>query len=574
MEIPNGSLTNGLISLSRIFHYLSRSIGNDLLFSKLNNLYSIQTNDTSMLSINHIKNYNIPIYINQLSPSLFNISSSSNTTSTLVFVDSILEYIGSGISLLTILFYLINIFLLFNYRKDFFHSFWPLRLALVMGALINNIFGGIFSLLIHQDWWVYIGQSSVNTALINTKVNEFPSIPNNIACRVVLPFEFIGFVSCCVFLAFLLMHHITTKKPNNNGSSTGSRATTKSNNSESVCTPYTPNGDIGIVDDRRKQNHSDIVDVVISDDMFGERVNTPSPEDINGTTPINSNIGGFTIDDGAVKNIPRSLSNAIPATNIVKKNVGMKKSSSTHQFNYGSAIRKNYYILSNGSFLEKINFRAIDRVSENCKIFTKSFSLIAVFSVFVCCTIVTDIIITSIRGHNDFDFIYAHVAHLSGYCTMPISSLSIYIVFYIMFLILFNLYCVRNYKTLINKRLRKRILSVQIITNTILVIFGILGRCVETLFTILQSIETEPSLFDAILRLFHVVDYICCDLFIGLIFVIYFVFLPWLDILTIRKYYLSQEMAVQRYRSSVKSEFDPIVIIPNKKIANESPNSV
>ncbi|EFC43678.1 predicted protein [Naegleria gruberi] len=471
----------------------------------------------------------------------FNITDDKEASESMQTVDSVLEYVGVSICTLTLLFYLITLIVLIRNRKNYFLSLWPSRVIALLGAIVHSFFG-ILVLLFQQPWWTEI--KNPNTSY------DSSSISNNIACRIIQPFEFFGFVLATCSVLFILSHTLTPSKKTDTHFT---KTVPKSKVSIAAATTTTAAEDEELKDKKPKLARStSVVDVVVDEE---------SKLDL----PENNHLTGVTIDDGSVKPLLRSSS---ASKNIVERppstsdrNHSRRKSEShSHksprsdsssnkeepiQISPRSRDHGQSFIKNNAPSVQEFQrtHLTINVRKENTNIFIRTLILTSFFTILQIASIIVDVVLSYNIQHHKLEFIYSHLTRYGGYCAFPLSSLLIYISFYFSFFITFNFYSVKLYRKLINKRLKRKVLACQIIITCFFTVFGIFGKSGEVLFTIIQSINVEPTslLYDVLVRFFNVVNFICCDVLVCFLIIVYFVFIPLLETLETEKFYKTRD---------------------------------
>ena len=439
----------------------------------------------------------------------FNLTTNDTTAGTLQIVDSVLEYLGVAVSLLVFLFYFITFIMMLRRRKNFFMSLWPIRTMALLGAMIHAFFGGILMPLAQQSWWV---RAEINQSTSFDSI----SMTNNVACRILYPFEFIGFVMITSSLLFVVLHTMTPKKV----------TSVQANNADQPSSTNTKQNT-----ETTQQNHDrtlSIIDLVISDD----------PKIIGSVElPLYQPIPEANGDTGSIKILQRSNSSRTRG----KSDVGNAQTDVTPIGQEVMVSRPSVakaQVPPSAQELEK-NTPTIDSKKENGKMILRAWVIIVICAIVQVISIIVDVVLSYTIERHNLEFIYNHVTRLGGYCAVPLDTLIIYSTFYIVFFTMFNIYSVRLYKKLINKKLKRRVLACQLIVTSFFLVFGVIGKAGEFLFTILQSINMNYSslLFDELVRLFNIVNFLGCDILVCLFLVIYFVFIPLLDVIKTEQFY-------------------------------------
>ncbi|KAG2392128.1 hypothetical protein C9374_012380 [Naegleria lovaniensis] len=482
----------------------------------------------------------------------------SATTQSLMIADSVLEYVGVGFCLLLLAFYLTILILVLRKRNNFFLSLWPSR-VLVLCGVISHMFFSIIALLSQQDWWTQI--RSANT------LQDSVSMSNNVLCRISYPLEFISLVTALSAVLFIITHNLSPRRKPDRSASMYSRKASIHNGV--LSTHATVDSGVSSSSSPYHKRNASVVDIL-------------AHEDVDATMSLT----GTTIEDGSVKPLLRSHSTSKSITEmrthtrrksepnvkhapsqtdsniqIIETSTSPRSNSSKHN---GSEQNNNQTSHSAATFkidsapliqqFQKTN-PTINVQKDNKAIIAKTLIIVGLFASIQITGIIVDLILTYTIGHNGLEFLFNHVTRSSGYCALPTSSLLIQGMFFFPYFIAFNMYSVRLYKKLVNKRMRRRILACQIIITSLFVIFGILGKSGESIFTILQSIDTDQSfLFDVLVRLFGVVQSLACDILIGLFVIVYFVVLPLADSMKTDNFY-SKQMSTLSNTSPSQSQF-------------------
>ncbi|KAF0978744.1 hypothetical protein FDP41_002564 [Naegleria fowleri] len=540
---PSSTLTLPLGNTQSLFSIIHSSSSGSLSSSSPSFLPQQQNNHPSSTIITRLSDLYIP----------FNFTNNtSTTTQSLMIADSVLEYVGVGFCVLLLLFYLILLILLLRKRKNFFLSLWPSR-VLVLCGVISHSFFRIIGLLSQQDWWIQIRSAN--------NLQDSVSMSNNVLCRISYPLEFISLVTALSAVLFIITHNLSPRKKLDRSASMYTRKTSVHNG---VLHSAGTTGGSAASSSHHRRNPS-VVDILAHEDV-DDAVDSEASCQHERTHSLT----GTTIEDGSVKPLLRSHSTSKsisevrpnarrnseanakhassqtdPSIQMIETSVSPRSNSSKHN----GSEHNNGHHYSHSAVMTKIDSApliqqfqkttpTINIQKDNKAIIAKTLIIVGLFVSIQIVGIIIDLVLTYMIGHNGLEFLFNHVTRSTGYCALPTSSLIIQGLFFFPYFIAFNVYSVRLYKKLVNKRMRRKILACQIVVTSLFIIFGLLGKSGEAIFTILQSIDTDQSLlFDVLVRLFGVVQSLACDILICLFIIVYFVVLPLADSMKTDNFY-------------------------------------
>jgi len=149
-------------------------------------------------------------------------------------------------------------------------------------------------------------------------------------------------------------------------------------------------------------------------------------------------------------------------------------------------------------------------------IFWKTLLVVSIVFVIQLALLLVDVFLKSSKVPQ---FIFANYSKKYGRCHQPIAPFSIYALYSALFLIVFTIACSRMYRTIVNYRLKRRLIVAQTLVSLFISI-ALLMRCIELVAAIVNWNQIN-HLFRLLSALF--------DLITSLVIVIFFVMIPIID---------------------------------------------